>query len=92
MTCFNLQLPPSAEIDVSKMSKMLPQVFLYTRWGRVGVAGQSSLSLCGNQAPIKQRQCGVVKKEHFLGVKNLLMAFEIYISDINIVNIVNSHI
>ena len=74
------------------MSKMLPQVFLYTRWGRVGVAGQSSLSLCGNQAPIKQRQWGpgVVKQEHFLGVKNLLMAFaEIYISDINIVN---SHI
>jgi len=26
------------------------KVFLYTRWGRVGVAGQSSLSLCGNQA------------------------------------------
>eukprot|EP00434_Breviolum_minutum_P001435 symbB.v1.2.001263.t1/scaffold65.1/size366479/10 len=26
------------------------KVFLYTRWGRVGVAGQSSLALCGNQA------------------------------------------
>ena len=25
------------------------QVFLWTRWGRVGVAGQSNLSLCGSQ-------------------------------------------
>lgn len=26
------------------------KVFLWTRWGRVGVAGQSNLSLCGSQA------------------------------------------